>query len=139
MESDPSQGTRASVPSPLDSIRDLVVFFVRYLELRLQLFGLESRETGFHLLVLSLLLVNTVICFGGAIVMLVVFLLYLMMLTLHWELGWSALALAVVLLILSIGAAVIFRFRMVCPFFPGTFAELRKDREWLKHTIKNNR
>ena len=139
MESDPSQGTRASVPSPVDSIRDLVVFFVRYLGLRLQLFGLESRETGFHLLVLSLLLVSTVICFGGAIVMLVVFLLYLMMLTLHWEWGWSALALAVVLLILSIGAAVIFRFRMVCPFFSGTFAEFRKDREWLKHTIKNNR
>jgi uncharacterized membrane protein YqjE len=85
MESDPSQGTRASVPSPIDAIRDLVVFFVRYLELRLQLLGSESRETGFYLLVLSLLLVSTVICFGGFIIMLVVFLLYLMMLTLHWE------------------------------------------------------
>src|SRR5580700_9118796 len=104
MESDPSQGTRASVPSAIDSTRDLVVFFVRYLELRLQLLGFESRESGFHLLVLSLLLVSTVLCFGGFIVMLVVFLLYLMKLTLHWEWGWSALALAVVLLILSIGA-----------------------------------
>lgn len=136
MESDPSQGTGASVP---DSIRDLVAFLVRYLELRLQLLGLESRETGFHLLVLSLLLVSTVICFGGFIVMLAVFLLYLMMLTLHWEWGWSALALAVVLLIFSIGAAVIFRFRIVGPFFPATFAEFQKDREWLKHTIKNNK
>ena len=139
MESDPSQGTRASVPSPIDAIRDLVVFFVRYLELRLQLLGFESRESGFHLLVLSLLLVSTVLCFGGFIVMLVVFLLYLMMLTLHWEWGWSALALAIVLLILSIGAAVIFRFRIVEPFFPATFAEFQKDREWLKHTIKSNR
>jgi uncharacterized membrane protein YqjE len=139
MESDPSQGTRASVPSPIDSTRDLVVFFVRYLELRLQLLGFESRESGFHLLVLSLLLVSTVLCFGGFIVMLVVFLLYLMKLTLHWEWGWSALALAVVLLILSIGAAVIFRFRIVWPFFPATFAEFQKDREWLKHAIKSNR
>jgi uncharacterized membrane protein YqjE len=139
MESDPSQGTRASVPSPVDSIRDLVVFFVRYLELRLQLFGLESRETGFHLLVLSLLLVSTLICFGGFIIMLVVFLLYLMMLFLHWEWGWSALALGGVLLLVSIGLAIIFRFRIVWPFFPATFAEFQKDREWLKHTIKSNR
>ena len=139
MESDPSQGTRASVPSPVDSIRDLVVFFVRYLELRLQLFGLESRETGFHLLVLSLLLVSTLICFGGFIIMLVVFLLYLMMLFLHWEWGWSALALGGVLLLVSIGLAIIFRFRIVWPFFPATFAEFQKDREWLKHTTKSNR
>jgi uncharacterized membrane protein YqjE len=139
MESDPSQGTRASVPSPVDSIRDLVVFFVRYLELRLQLLGLESRETGIHLLILTLLFVSVLICFGGFVIMLVVFLLYLMMLILHWEWGWSALALAVVLLLISIGMAVIFRFRIVGPFFPATFAEFQKDREWLKHTIKSNR
>ena len=139
MESDPSQGTRASILSPIDSIRDLIVFFVRYLELRLQLLGLESRETGFHVLGLSLLLVSTVTCFSGFIIMLVVFLLYLMMWTLHWEWGWSALALAGVFLIFSIGAAVIFRFRIVGPLFPATLAEFRKDREWLKHTIQSNK
>ena len=85
MEPDSSQDLGASNPSPADLLRDSVAFFVRYLELRLQLLGLESRETGFHLLVLSLLLVSTLICFGGFIILLVVFLLYLMMLTLHWE------------------------------------------------------
>jgi uncharacterized membrane protein YqjE len=90
MELDSSQGTRVSEPSLLDSIQDLVAFFVRYLELRLQLFGLESREAGFHLLVLALLFVSVLICFGGFVIMLVVFLLYLMMLILHWEWGWSA-------------------------------------------------
>ena len=89
--------------SSLDSIQDLVACFVRYLELRLQLLGLESRETGFHLLILALLFVSVLICFGGFVIMLVVFLLYLMMLILHWEWGWSALALAVVLLLISIG------------------------------------
>jgi hypothetical protein len=39
--------------------------------------------------------------------MLVVFLLYLMTLTLHWEWGWSALAPAGVLLVISIEMAVI--------------------------------
>jgi uncharacterized membrane protein YqjE len=87
MESDPSQGTRASETGLLDSLRDFVAFFVHYVELRLQLLGLESRETGFHLLFLALLFVSTVICFGGFVIMVVVFLLYLMMLTLHWEWG----------------------------------------------------
>ena len=63
----------------------VVAFFVRYLELRLQLLGLESREAGFHLLILALLFVSVLICFGGFVIMSVVFLLYLMMLFLHWN------------------------------------------------------
>jgi uncharacterized membrane protein YqjE len=139
MELDPSPGTQPSAPSLLDSIRDLVAFFVRYLELRLQLLGLESRETAFHLLILALLFVSVLICFAGFITMLVVFLLYLMMLILHWEWGWSALALALALLIISIGMAVILKLRIAQPFFPETLAEFRKDREWLKHTSKNSK
>jgi uncharacterized membrane protein YqjE len=118
MELDSSQGTRAPEPSSLGSIQDLVAFFVRYLELRLQLLGLESREAGFHLLILALLFVSVLLCFGGFVIMSVVFLLYLMMLILHWEWGWSALALGGVLLLISIGMAVIFRFRIAKPFFP---------------------
>jgi uncharacterized membrane protein YqjE len=139
MELDSSQGTRASVRSSLDSIQDLVACFVRYLELRLQLLGLESRETGFHLLILALLFVSVLVCFGGFVIMSVVFLLYLMMLILHWEWGWSALALGGVLLLFSTGMAVIFRFRVVKPFFPATLAEFQKDREWLKHTTKSSK
>lgn len=139
MELDSSQATRASEPSSLGSIQDLVAFFVRYLELRLQLLGLESRETGFHLLMLAILFVSVLVCFGGFVIMSVVFLLYLMMLVLHWEWGWSALALGGVLLLFSIGLAVIFRFRIVKPFFPATLAEFQKDREWLQHTTKSSR
>jgi uncharacterized membrane protein YqjE len=139
MEPDSSQVTRAPEPSLLDSIQDLVAFFVRYLELRLQLLGLESRETGFHLLILALLFVSVLVCFGGFLIMSVVFLLYLMMLILHWEWGWSALALAAVLLIIGIGMAVILRFRIAKPIFSGTLAEFQKDREWLKHTTRSSR
>ena len=139
MELDSSQSTGASKPSSLGSIQDLVACIVRYLELRLQLLGLESREASFHLLILALLFVSILICFGGFVIMSVVFLLYLMMLILHWEWGWSALGLAAVLLLFSIGMAVIFRFRIVKPFFPTTLAEFQKDREWLKHTRKSSR
>jgi uncharacterized membrane protein YqjE len=136
---DPSQGKQASGPATGNSLRDSIASFVRYLELRLQLIGLESRETGLHLLVLALLLVSTVICFVGFVAMLIVFLLYLLMLTLHWEWGWSALGLAAVLLVLSIGAGMIFRLRIVKPVFPVTFAEFQKDRQWLEHTTKSGR
>jgi uncharacterized membrane protein YqjE len=139
MELEPSQGAPASEPSSLGSIQDLVAFFVHYLELRLQLLGVESRETGFHLLILALLFVGVLVCFGGFVIMSVVFLLYLMMLVLHWEWGWSALGLGALLLLFSIGMAVIFRFRIVKPFFPATLAEFQKDREWLKHTTKSSR
>ena len=45
MDSAQSHGTGASQASA--PLRDLAAHFVRYLELRLQLFGLESREMGF--------------------------------------------------------------------------------------------
>ena len=93
MELDPSQGPRASGPSSLESLQDLAASFLGYLELRLQLLGVESRETGIHLLILALLFVSVLICLGGFVIMLVVFVLYLIMLILHWEWGWSALAL----------------------------------------------
>ena len=120
MELDPSQGTRASEPSSLDSLQNLAASFLRYLELRLQLLGVESRETGIHLLILALLFVSVLICLGGFVIMLVVFVLYLIMLILHWEWGCSALALGGVLLLIGIGMAVVFRFRIAKPLFPAT-------------------
>src|SRR6267142_4650776 len=129
MELDPSQGARASERSSLESLQDLAASFLGYLELRLQLLGLESRETGIHLLILALLFVSVFICFGGFVILLVVFLLYLMMLILHWEWGWSALALGGGLLLVSIGLAIIFRFKIARPFFPTTVSEFQKDRE----------
>ena len=139
MDSDASQGVHASEPAPGDSIRFLVASFLSYLELRLKLLGLETRETGLHLLVLGLLLVSTFTFFAGFVAMLIVFLLYLMMLILHWEWGWSALALAGVLVAISIAAGLIFRSRIVKSLFPVTFAEFQKDREWLEHTTKSSR
>ena len=139
MNSDASHGVQASKPALGDSIRDSVAFFFRFLELRLQLLGLETRETGLHLLALALLLVTTLTFFVSFVAMLIVFLLYLMILILHWEWGWSALALAAVLLVISIVLGLIFRSRIARPFFPVTFAEFQKDRQWLEHATKDSK
>jgi uncharacterized membrane protein YqjE len=119
--------------SAADSIQAWIASFLLYLELRLQLLGLEARQAGLHLLMISLLLVSMLVCFAGCLLLLIVFLLYLMMLILHWALGWCALALAAVLFFTSIVIGIIFRFRLTKALFPVTLAEFQKDRQWLKH------
>ena len=120
-----------------DAISDWVASLLRYAELRLRLLGLESRDAGLHLLVLALLLVSTLALFAGFLVMFGVFLLYLIITLLHWEWGWGALLCGGILLLGSIMAAIVLRFRLVRPLFPLTLAELQKDREWLKTKTRN--
>jgi uncharacterized membrane protein YqjE len=138
MDSDAPLGAQASEHSTSDSVRNWVASFLSYLELRLRLLGLESKEAGFHLLVLALLFVGAIVFFAGFLVMLLVFFLYLLMLIFHWEWGWSALACGGISLLLAIAAGVILRFRIGRPLFPTTFAEFKRDREWLTHKTKES-
>jgi uncharacterized membrane protein YqjE len=120
-----------------DSIRDWVASFLRYGELRLRLLGLESKDAGLHLLILAVLFASVVALFVGFLLMLAVFLLYLIITLLHWEWGWGALLCSGILLLGSMVAALILRFRIVRPLFSLTLAELQKDREWLKTKTRN--
>lgn len=138
MDPDAPLGAEASKQSTSDSVRNWLASFLSYLELRLRLLGLESKEAGLHFLVLALLFVSAVVFFAGFLVMLLVFLLYLLMLIFHWEWGWSALACGGVSLLVAIVAGVILRFRVVKPLFPTTFAEFKRDREWLTHKTTEN-
>jgi uncharacterized membrane protein YqjE len=110
---------------------------LRYVELRLRLLGLESKEAGLHLLILGVLFASTVALFAGCLVMFAVFLLYLIITLLHWEWGWGALLCSGLLLLGSVIAAIILRFRIGRPLFSLTLAELQKDREWLKTKTTN--
>jgi uncharacterized membrane protein YqjE len=131
-------GAQPSKQSTSESVQNWIASFIGYLELRLRLLGLESKEAGLHLLVLALLFAGTVMLFCGFLVMLVVFFLYLLTLIFHWGWGWSALACGLVCLIIAIAAAVVLRFRIVRPLFPTTFAEFKRDREWLTHKTKES-
>ena len=90
------------------------------------------------MLLLALLFVSVLVCLGGFVIMLVVFLLYLLTLIFHWGWGWSALACGVVSLLIAVGAGVTLRFRIIRPLFPTTLAEFRRDREWLTHKTKES-
>src|ERR1700729_2270213 len=131
-------GAQASKQSTSETVRNWIASFLRYLELRLRLLGVESKEAGLHLLVLALLFVGAVVFFAGFLIMLLLFLLYLLTLIFHWGWGWSALACGVVSLLLAIAGGVTLRFRIIRPLFPTTFAEFKRDREWLTHKTKES-
>ena len=130
-------GADAERVSTSDSIRAWIASLLRYAELRLRLLGLESKDAGIHLLILAILFASTVALFVGFLLMFAVFLLYLIVTLLHWEWGWGALLCSGILLLGSIIAAVVLRFRIVRPLFSMTLAELQKDREWLKTKTRN--
>src|SRR6202046_1742405 len=138
MDPDAPLGAQASKQSTSDLIRNWIASFVRYLELRLRLVGVESKEAGLHLLVLALLFVGAVVFFAGFLVMLLVFLLYLITILFHWGWGWSALTCAILSLLAAVAAGFVLRYRIVRPLFPTTFAEFKKDREWLTHKTKQS-
>jgi uncharacterized membrane protein YqjE len=137
MDSDDPQSF--SISSAAGSFRGWIAALLLYIELRLRLCAVEAKEAGTHLLILALLLLTAMVFFGGFLVMLLVFLLYLIMLIFHWEWGWSALACAGVLFVTSIIAGVILRFQIIKPLFQTTFAEFQKDREWLAHSPTKTR
>ncbi|MBV9105096.1 MAG: phage holin family protein [Verrucomicrobia bacterium] len=136
MDPDAPLGVQGAAQSTGDSVRNWVASFLTYLDLRLRLLGLESKEAGLHLLVLALLLVGALVFFAGFLVMLLVFFLYLLTLIFHWAWGWSALTCAGISLLIAIIVGIIFRLRIVKPVFPTTFAEFKRDREWLTHKTK---
>ena len=138
MDPDAPLGAQASKQSTSDSVRAWIASFLNYLELRLRLLGLESKEAGLHLLVLALLFVGAIVFFVGFLAMMIVFLLYLLTLLFHWGWGWSALACGGVSLLAAIAAGVILRFRIVKPLFPTTLEEFKRDRQWLTHKTKES-
>ena len=132
------RGSPAVKLSAGGSVQAWIASFIRYLELRLQLLGVEAREAGFHLLIMSLLLVSVLVCVVGCLILLIVFLLYLMTLIFHWAWGWCALVLAAALFFVGIVIGIIFRFRLTKALFPVTLEEFQKDRQWLKQDMPSN-
>jgi uncharacterized membrane protein YqjE len=120
------------------SLQAWLASLIDYLELRIRLLGLESREAGVHLLSLALLLGSALTLFVGFLAMLVVFLLFFLTFIFGWTWGWSALALAGALLILSVIIVIIFRIRLATPLFKVSISEFQKDREWLTQAKKSS-
>ncbi len=138
MDAEASSQAAPEKVSTGDSVKHWVAAFLRYLELKLRLLGIESKEAGFHLLILILLFSATIALFVAFLLLFSVFLLYLVMRLCGVEWGWSALICGGVVLLLSVVSAVVLRFRITKPIYPLTRAELQKDRSWLARTKTKN-
>jgi uncharacterized membrane protein YqjE len=138
MDPDPASRGAPEKISTSDSVRNWVASFFRYLELKLRLLGIESKEAGVHLLILALLFAGTVALFVAFLLLFSVFLLYLVMKLFGIEWGWSALICGGTVLLLSVVSAVVLRFQITKPIFKHTRAELQKDRAWLARTKTNS-
>jgi uncharacterized membrane protein YqjE len=138
MVSDSPEEAEPARISASESVREWVAAAVHYLDLKLRLLGLESKEAGFHVLVLALLFASAVALFGAFLLFFAVFLLYLIIRISGLEWGWCALICAGILLVLSLVSVIILRLRIAKPIFSLTRAELQKDREWLGRTKTSN-
>jgi uncharacterized membrane protein YqjE len=61
MDSNVAVGSSPSISDTADSVRRWIGSLVLYVELRIRLLALESKDAGFHLLVLAVLLVSALI------------------------------------------------------------------------------
>ncbi len=122
----------------LENVLALVSALVEFFESRFALFAKESKTAAVHLLILAgCLIFALLLCAMGY-----VFLITAMVVGLAHLLGiswaWIALAAAAVHFIIAMILVLIARSRMTKPVFRATLAELKKDREWLKHLDATN-
>jgi len=122
----------------LENVLALVSALVEFFESCFALFAQESKTAAVHMLILAgCLIFALLLCAMGY-----VFLITAMVVGLAHLLGiswaWIALAAAAVHFIIAMILVLIARSRMTKPVFRATLAELKKDREWLKHLDATN-
>jgi uncharacterized membrane protein YqjE len=122
----------------LENLLALVSALAEFFESRFALFAQESKTAAVHLLILAgCLIFALLLCAMGYVFLItgmVVGLAHL--LGISW--GWVALAAAAVHFIIATVLVLVARSRMTKPVFRVTLAELKKDREWLKHLDATN-
>ena len=122
----------------LENLLALVTALAEFFESRFALFAQESKAAAVQLLILAgCLILALLLCALGYVFLItgvVVGLAHL--LGISW--AWIALAAAAVHFIIAMILVLIARSRMTKPVFRATLAELKKDREWLKHLDATN-
>jgi uncharacterized membrane protein YqjE len=121
-----------------DHLRVLAASIAGYLQARLQLAGLESKEAFGHCLKILLVIAAAAaaaffgyVFFGAAVVFFAARLLCI-----HW--AWAALGFGAIHLAAAIACLLAARKKMAAPMFAATLNEFKKDQEWLKTSSKPN-
>ena len=134
----PRSRNPAGHPGLLESLLALVNALAAFFESRFALLAEESKSAAVQLLILAGCLIFALLLSALGYVFLitgaVVGLAHLA--GISWP--WIALAVAALHFIIALILLVIARSRITKPFFRATLAELKKDREWLKHLDATN-
>ena len=127
-------GHAGLVENLLAFINALAAFF----ESRFALLAEESKSAAIQLLILAgCLIFALLLCALGYVFLITGAVVGLAHLAgISWP--WIALAAAVLHFIVALVLVLIARSRITKPFFRATLAELKKDREWLKHLDATN-
>jgi uncharacterized membrane protein YqjE len=122
----------------LENLLALISALAEFFESRFALLAEESKAAAVQLLILAGCLIFALLLSALGYVFLitgaVVGLAHLA--GISWP--WIALAVAALHFIIALILLVIARSRITKPFFRATLAELKKDREWLKHLDATN-
>lgn len=104
-----------------------------FLQTRIGLVGQEAKVALTQVIVLVICLVSAALLCGVGFIFLVAALVVAVANAVHISWIWIALGAAVLQFLIALISLLIARTRMKKPLFRATMAELKKDREWLKH------
>lgn len=119
-------------PAPLSGLRDLVSTVVLYLDARLRLVQIESREAGTHILSLIILAVIAIGFLALGWLIAIPALIWLISHKLSQP--WHLVALAAAAIHLALGFIFLLTLKIKLArlrLFEDTVSELQKDRQWL--------
>jgi uncharacterized membrane protein YqjE len=128
----------AGHPSLLENLLALISALAEFFESRFALLAEESKAAAVQLLILvGCLIFAVLLCALGYVFLITGAVVGLAHLAgISWP--WIALAAAALHFIIALVLLLIARSRITKPFFRATLAELKKDREWLKHLDVTN-
>jgi uncharacterized membrane protein YqjE len=134
----PRSRNPAGHPGLLQNLLALISALVEFFESRFALLAQESKAAGVQVLIMAGCLILALLLSALGYIFLitgaVVGLAHLV--GISWP--WIALAAAALHFIIALLLLLIARSRITKPLFRATRAELRKDREWLKHLDTTN-
>ena len=122
----------------LENLLALISALAGFFESRFALLAEESKAAAVQLLILAgCLIFALLLCALGYVFLITGAVVGLALLAgISWP--WIALAAAALHFIIALVLLLIARSRITKPFFRATLAELKKDREWLKHLDATN-
>jgi uncharacterized membrane protein YqjE len=140
--SDGTTRSRAAGPGGfIGSLLALLSALVGFVETRAALVAQESKAAVIQFAILGICLVAALMLFGFGYIFLVASVIVGVAHLAQVSWLWTALAAAGVHFLLALVCLIIVRSKMTKPLFQATAAELKEDREWLRHlgTTTNRR